>query len=113
MSREKFARLCLLASVIGLGIMYASTQLVRPPEVTPADISRQDIGESYRVAGEVSGFYSTGSASFFTLAGEEGGIQVVDFQNRKFSAGQELVVTGEIDLYQGTLELVSTRIERR
>jgi aspartyl/asparaginyl-tRNA synthetase len=113
MKRERFAKLCLIASVIGLGIMYASTQFIQPSKVSPGEITRQDVGESYRVAGEVSNFYSTESTSFFELRGESEGIQVVDFQNRKFSTGQELLVTGEIDLYQGTLELVSTRIERR
>jgi RecJ-like exonuclease len=112
MKRENFTRLCLMASVIGLGIMYASTQLMQPAKISPAEVSKEDVGETYRVEGKVSGFYSTDTASFFTLEGEKDSLKVVDFQNRKFPTGQELAVTGKIDLYQGSLELISTRIER-
>lgn len=112
MNRKNFARSCLLVSVLGLAVMYASTQLMRPETVSPGDISRENVGENFRVEGNVSDFYRTDSASFFTLNGENSSIQVVDFERRSFPEGSTLTVTGRIDLYQGELELVSTRIEQ-
>ncbi|MFB6100836.1 MAG: exodeoxyribonuclease VII large subunit [Candidatus Nanohalobium sp.] len=113
MNRENFARLCILVSAVGLGIMYFSTQFMRPEKVAVSEVSRSDIGRSLRVEGEVTGFYTTDSASFFQLKSGNSSIMVVDFQKRRFSGGETVVVTGKVDLYRGSLELVSTEIEQK
>lgn len=112
MKRKRFARSCILVSVAGLALMYFSTQYFEPEKVSPADISRDDVGENFRVEGNVSGFYRTDSASFFKLNRRNSSIQVVDFERKSFPEGATLTVEGRIDLYQGELELVSTRVER-
>lgn len=112
MKRQDFARLCLLISIVGLGMMYLSTYYLGPETVEPSDVSRRDIGSTVSVKGNVSDFYMTDSASFFTLNGKTSGIKVSDFQKRSLSNGEEVKVTGSVDLYRGDLQLVASKIER-
>jgi RecJ-like exonuclease len=112
MNREKFARICLLLSVVGLALMYGATEFMQLEKVDPGEVSKEDIGKSFRVEGNVSDFYRTDSASFFTLNGENGSIKMVDFQRRSFPDGATLTVRGQVELYRGELEIVSTEIEQ-
>jgi RecJ-like exonuclease len=111
MKRQDFARLCLVISLVGLGVMYLSTYYLGPETVEPSDVSREDIGSTVSVKGNVLDFYMTDSASFFTLKGETSGIKVSDFQKRSLSTG-EVRVTGSVDLYRGDLQLVASKVER-
>ena len=113
MKRENFSRLCIAVSVIGLGIMYVSTEVIQPEKVSPREISQEDLGESIRAEGKVTEFYTTQSASFFTLQGNKSSISVSDFQKNDLSEGQKIVVTGQVDMYRGDLQLVSTQIEQK
>ena len=111
MNRERFARFCLEVSVLGLLVMYGSTLYFSPEKVSPGDISREDMGETVSVVGNVSGFYSAGSASFFTLESSSGSVSVVDFEGRSLPDGRTVEVTGRVDLHEGDVQLVASSIE--
>lgn len=110
MKREDFARICLLVSLIGLSIMYASGEFLEPEKTDIGDISESDVGDTLVVEGTVSGFYSTDSASFFTLEDDSGSISVTDFDSRKFDNGEKINISGQVDLYQGDLQIVASEI---
>lgn len=112
MKREDFARLCLLVSLVGLGIMYAAGEFLEPEKADIGEISENDVGETLVVEGTVADFYSTDTASFFTLEDGSGSISVTDFDSRKFDNGERINVSGQVDLYQGDLQIVASEIER-
>lgn len=112
MKREDFARLCLLVSIAGLGMMYAAGEFLEPERVGIGEVSESDVGETLVVEGTISGFYSTDSASFFTLEDDSGSVSVTDFDSRRFDNGERINVSGQVDLYQGDLQIVASEIER-
>lgn len=93
--------------------MHVSTVFIQPEAVSPGELSRTDAGETVRVTGNVSGFYSTDSGSFFTLKGSEGGVKVADFKGRRLENGERVSVSGSVKLYRGEMEIVSTEIEQK
>ena len=111
MKRKKFTYLCLLLSVIGLVLLQFSTTVLRPEVVPVEDVESEDIGQTVRVEGAVQDFYSTDSATFFTLEDSTGEIQVVSFNPVETVNGREVSVLGNVEMRNGEIQLVSTKIE--
>jgi RecJ-like exonuclease len=110
--RKKFTYLCLLLSVIGLVLLQFSTTVLRPEVIPVEDVESEDIGQTVRVEGTVQDFYSTDSATFFTLEDSTGELQIVSFNPVEAGNGREVSVLGNVELRNGELQLVSTRIEQ-
>ena len=112
MNREKFTYLCLTLSIIGLAILQLSTTVLKPETVPVQSVDESDVGTVVKIEGNVTGFYSTDSASFFTLEDRTGKIPVVNFQKLKLRNGQNVSVLGNVELRRGNLQLVSSKIEQ-
>ncbi|QGA79936.1 OB-fold nucleic acid binding domain-containing protein [Candidatus Nanohalobium constans] len=112
MNRERFTYLCLFLSVLGLGILQFSTAHLKPDVTDINSVDSSKVGQIVKVKGNVSGFYSTGSASFFTLTDSTDKIQVTSFNQPEVSSGDTITVLGKAELHQGSLQIVSTEIEQ-
>lgn len=110
MKRKKFTQLCLLLSIIGLGILYISTDYLKPETIEIGEVDSSKAGKVVKIQGQVQGFYSTQSASFFTLKDPTGEIQIVDFQAGKH--GGNVTVLGTAELRQGDLQLVASEVKK-
>ena len=108
MKRKQFARICLLLSVIGLGILYISTDYLKPEKIEIGEVDSSKAGKVVKIQGQVQGFYSTQSASFFTLKDPTGEIQIVDFEAGKY--GGNVTVLGTAELREGDLQIVASEI---
>ena len=108
MKRQKFARLCLLLSIIGLGILYLSTSYLKPETINIEQVDSSKAGETVKIQGQVQGFYSTKSASFFTLKDSTGKIQVIDFNAGKYNGN--VTVLGTAELRNGQIQIVASEI---
>lgn len=109
MKRKQFARLCLLLSIIGLGILYISTDHLKPETIDIGEVDSSKAGEVVKIQGQVQGFYSTQKASFFTLKDSTGEIQVVDFNAGQH--GGNITVLGTAELREGSLQVVASKIK--
>lgn len=112
MNREYFTYLCLFLSILGLGVLQFSTAYLKPEVTSIESVGSSEVGQTVKVSGNVSGFYSSDSASFFTLTDSTGEIQVTSFNNREVGSGAAVTVLGRVELHQGDLQLVSTEIEQ-
>ena len=112
MKRSQFTKLCFLLSITGLGILYGSTEYLQPEITNIESVDSSKTGEVVKIQGNVSNFYSTPQASFFSLKDRTDEIQVVDFNANKYRSGGNLTVLGRVELRQGELQLVSTEIEQ-
>lgn len=113
MKRKKFTYLCLLLSVIGLVLLQFSTTVLRPETVPIEEVEEDSIGQTVKVEGTVTDFYSTDSATFFTLTDSTGEIEVVSFNSVEPGNGRNVSVLGNVELRSGSLQLVSTKIEQK
>lgn len=109
MKRKQFAHLCLILSILGLGILYISTHHLKPETINIGEVDSSKAGQVVKIQGQVKNFYSTKKASFFTLKDQTGKIQVVDFNAGKY--GGEATVLGTAELRKGQLQIVASEIE--
>lgn len=67
MKDEKVYQLAIVFSVVGLGMIYASSYFFEAPKVSTGEIDESMVGEIVRLEGEVSGFNQFGTNTFFDL----------------------------------------------
>lgn len=107
------ARISITIGVIGLLIIYISSLLLTAESVVITNISRQRAGERVQIVGQVTAVNHNSGTTFLTLKDKTGSIPGVIFSQYNISAGEEVVAEGEIDIYQGELEMIVNKIERR
>jgi RecJ-like exonuclease len=90
--------------------MYAADKTFQPEKATPNEISKQDVGKTYQLKGNITDIYSAEAASFFTLKTEHGSIEAIDFGDNKIE-NRKATVEGKIDLHQGDAQLVASNIQ--
>ena len=112
MKRNQFRKLCLLLSIIGLGILYGSTTHLKPKITSIENIDSSKTGEVVQIQGNATSSYSTSKITFITLQDSTDQIQVIDFNTGRYSQGSNLTVLGKVELRQGDLQVVSTKIEQ-
>lgn len=112
-------KLCLLCTILGLGLLYAGVHFAEARVTDIGNIGEDDEGTLVSVSGEVQSRYYTGEHLFFTLADGIGKIKVVIFESSmsrlrvnpgEITNGMEMEVEGIVKKYRGELEIVPERI---
>ena len=102
----------LVMAAAGLLLLALGSQ--KPPEQVNLDeVESTDLGERVMLTGTVSSLQRAPPNIFFNLSDGSGEIPVAMFSTGKaFSEGEKVVVTGEVTLYQGKLEIIADSISR-
>lgn len=97
----------IILAVIGLGLMYASTNYLQPQKISINEIDESMIGEPVKVKGTVKDSFSTEKHLFFDLENKES-IEIAMFNTeRKVETGEQVEVTGDVSMYEGKLNIVA------
>ena len=102
-------RACIVLSIIGLGILHISHSYIEPDKVAINEIDETWMGNTVQVSGDVRDYHRTDNAAFFTVENSSDSINVVDFELRNVS--DTATVTGNVDIYQGDLQIVAQEIK--
>jgi len=108
--REKtLLKVALLCSVVGLAIIFFITGRVEVDEVIVQRID--NVGDDIKIVGEIQRISDAGSVMFINIERPEV-VTVVVFTDRNISlaTGQTIEVIGEIEEYEGELEILAERI---
>ncbi|MBC5792884.1 MAG: OB-fold nucleic acid binding domain-containing protein [Nanohaloarchaea archaeon] len=109
----KLYALSVLLSVIGLGIMYASSIYVEPPEVKVGSIDASWNGKPVKIKGTVRGHTNVSNNIFIDLKDPTGEITVLSFDSKtRLSKGDRIQVQGNVELYRGKVEVIANNITR-
>jgi RecJ-like exonuclease len=112
---DRILYLALGVSVLGLLILTYVSEVIEPPVSRIGDINSNSIGKDLRVQGSVSGLHRfKGGSVLLTVADGTGNISVyLDYSMAmsmpNISKARVLDVVGEIDEYEGALELKPKR----
>jgi len=112
---DRIVYIALGFSVLGLLILTYVSEVVDAPLSRIGDINSNSIGRDLRVRGRVSGVHTfKGGSVMLTVADATGNISVyLDYSQAKsvpnITKAKQLEVFGEIDEYNGALELKPKR----
>ncbi len=126
MNEKQLMRLSVLGSVFGIVALYFVAMNLCMPLVDIGEITGEIIGNTVVVKGTVSDVYFHKDGHiFFNLKDETGEVKIVLWDDtvkqlelnhvkvRELKNGDRLEVTGVVELYKGTLEIVPLRAQVR
>lgn len=102
-------RACIILSIIGLGVIHISHSYIQPDEVSIDQIDETWMGNTVKVEGEITSHTETQNAAFLEISDSTGSINLVDFEKRNITGRSS--ITGNVDIYQGDLQLVVKEVE--
>lgn len=112
MRRKDTYRISVFLAVIGLTLIYFSSLYLSLEKVAIGDIKKSWSGRNVKVEGNVTSFSKSSGHAFIDVEDSTGEILVVDFDSDlKLERGDTVTVTGHVEIYEGTLEIVAKEVE--
>jgi len=111
--RRQLYKISVFLSVIGLTLMYGSSIYLEPGEVDINQINKSQTGEVVEIKGSAVNVSKSSGNLFMDLTDSTGSIMVVDFDSESsVSEGDSISVIGNVELYEGKLEIISREIKK-
>ncbi|MFB6217327.1 MAG: exodeoxyribonuclease VII large subunit [Candidatus Aenigmatarchaeota archaeon] len=121
MDDRSLYRFSLILSVAGILFILVLVHFTGPEAVKVSSIDSDHVGQRIQTQGQIEGLHTTETGHlFFHVKDERDEIRVVVFRedlaemglNRKLIQNGDVVsITGDVDTWNGQLEIVPTRIE--
>lgn len=93
--------------------MYASSLYLEPEKVDVKNIDESQTGKVLEVKGTAVNVTNSGDHLFIEFKDSTGSILVVDFDSEhSVSEGNSLTIIGNVELYEGELEIIARDIKK-
>lgn len=110
--KKTLLSISILFSVIGILLIYYASTRFEPEVVKISDISKGMMGETVRIRGKVIEADHHKKTLFMRLKDPSGEINAVKFDcEEKNLENKEIELLGEINLYEGDLEIIVENIK--
>ena len=110
--KKNIYRASVFFGIIGLTLIYFSTLYLEAEESSIGSIERDQAGSHVKIEGKVVSLFESDNHKFFDLNDSTGEISVVDFDSeQEINQGDEVLVKGRVDIYQGDLQVISDILE--
>ena len=107
-------------AVVGIVLLFIFAQNLEPLEAEIKNIDDSYVGKSVKVEGIIDyiGYGKDKETLFLTVSDENKDIKIVMFKkdlenmHQNLSISDNVIITGEIALYQGDLEVIARNIKK-
>lgn len=97
-------------SIVGLFILLIIAEYSEPTKINILS-SAENLGRTVIISGEITSFASKPTVTFIEVKDTSGEILVVSFSKLKRPICSTIQVTGKVELYKGTLEIIADEIK--
>ncbi|HLC95980.1 MAG TPA: OB-fold nucleic acid binding domain-containing protein [Candidatus Nanoarchaeia archaeon] len=113
MDEKSLLRIALAISLVGMAALFFVSSSIDASERTISQIDSDDLGDDVKLVGRISKISQTGSVSFLELT-QPSTMDVIVFnkENMTLNEGDYVEIIGEIDDYEGKLEIIGQRIRK-
>ena len=121
MKDEKLYKISLAASVIGIILLFAFSFMTSPETSQVSEIDPGDVGSRVEVSGVVEDKYVTQDGHLFFHVKENNeeidvavfndNLQSMGLEPQRVEEGQEITVAGDVEMYEGELQILPVEIE--
>ncbi len=114
MKQERIALVALLASIIGIALLFAASEAIEPKEMKIREIRPEYEGLQAKINAKIESFSQRQGIAFMQLYDGTGKIKAIAFEAEKFpelEKGMLASLEGKIQIYKGELELVVEKVK--
>ena len=106
-------KISLVCALIGIGILILIVETNPPEHETIGQITRERIGQTISLAGEITWVKETPSLSIFSIKDDTGSISVVAFRTEllDLEKKQRVSIEGTIGVYKEDLRIEAKKIQ--
>jgi len=110
-NEKTLLRIALICTIIGIAVLFFISSNIEVTEKTIDKINKDNLGEDVKVKGVIDRVTQTNSTIFLELTQPQS-ITIILFskQNISLEKGDYIEVIGEIDEYEGSLEIIGQRV---
>lgn len=110
MKEKTLLKIALIASLIGILILLFISSKLEVNEKTISNIDETDIGSSLKIDGVITNIRKTNTVTFIDIAQLEEMKVVVFNEEIDLNRGDYVEITGKIEEYKGSTELIADKI---
>jgi len=109
MKENTLLKIAIICALIGIFVLYIISSNISIDESSIGRIEEEDIGSDVKVKGVVRDIYNGEKISIITITQPEE-MKIVLYDNVSLSEGDYIEVIGEIDEYNGEMEVIGNRV---
>jgi len=109
MKENTLLKISLISALVGVFVLYLISDNIVIDETSIGKIEGEDVGSDVKVKGIVNDVYNGEAISIITIT-QPSDMKVIVFENVSVNVGDYIEVIGEIEDYQGELEVIGNRI---
>ncbi len=114
MNEHTLLKISIISALIGIFILYIVSENIKIDDIDISKIKKEQIGSDVKIKGVVKSAFNGKKASIITITkNEEMKIVIMNENNKKnisLKEGDYIEVIGEINEYEGELEVMGERI---
>jgi len=112
MEEKSLLRLALICSLVGIIVLFFISESMEIKEKNINEINKDNVGEDIKIKGIVSKSTDKGKIILLDIIQPET-ITIVLFKDHDFniSTGTKVEITGEIDEFNGQLEIIGNEVK--
>jgi len=111
MKEKTLLKIAIISALAGILILYLISDNIEVSKSSIGKIENEDIGSDVKVKGVVKDVFNGEKISIITITQPEE-MKIILFENVSVSEGDYIEVIGEIDEYNGELEVIGNRVRR-
>ena len=109
MKEKTLLKVAIICALIGVFILYIVSENITIDETSISNIEKEQIGNDVKVKGVVKDAFNGEKVSIITIT-QPDDMKVVVYGNVNLKEGDYIEVIGEIDEYNGELEVIGNRV---
>ncbi len=111
MNEKTLLKIAIISALAGIFLLYLISDNISIDESSIGKIEEEDIGSDVKVKGRVEDVFNGESISIITIS-QPSDIKIILFENVSLSEGDYIEVIGEIEEYEGEMEVIGDRVRR-
>ena len=109
MKEKTLLKISIICAIFGVFVIYLISENVKIDEGSIGNIKEEGIGKDVKLKGVVNSVFNSEKATIITITQPEE-IKVMLLGNVSLSEGDYVEVIGEVDEYNGELEIIGNRV---
>jgi len=109
MKEKTLLKISIICALIGVFVLFLISENIKIDETSIGKIENGQIGNDVKIKGVVNDVFNGEKASIITITQPEE-IKIMIMENTSLKKGDYVEVIGEVDEYNGELEVIGNRV---